>query len=278
MVTTRRPLRPPSPLLTFWRVLAAWFARRRTHLTVAGDVGEGPVVILIHGIASSATTFKRLVPLLQDSHRCISIDLLGFGESPAPEGATYTIEEHVAAIDRTIRSLKLKAPFILVGHSLGSLLSARYAAQKPALVSRLILVSPPVYLSPTEISDPRVRAQVDSYLKVYEFMRQNKEFTIASARSIGKLFQLADVLEVSERNWTPFMLSLEHCIESQTTVSDIATVTAPIDVVYGALDQFMSAGTMRIIEQMRHVTMHRVEVNDHLVRARLAKAVAKVIG
>ena len=62
------------------------------------------------------------------------------------------------------------------------------------------------------------------------------------------------------------------------TVSDIATVTAPIDVVYGALDQFMSAGTMRIIEQMRHVTMHRVEVNDHLVRARLAKAVAKVIG
>jgi hypothetical protein len=35
---------------------------------------------------------------------------------------------------------------------------------------------------------------------------------------------------------------------------------------------------MRIIEQMRHVTMHRVEAADHLVRKRLARAVAKVIG
>ena len=34
---------------------------------------------------------------------------------------------------------------------------------------------------------------------------------------------------------------------------------------------------MRIIEQMRHVTMHRVEANDHLVRKRLAKRIVAVI-
>lgn len=264
--------------MRWWRQLKAALARRRVLLNVAGDVGEGPVVVLIHGIASSATTFKKLVPRLEDHYRCISIDLLGFGDSPAPEGATYTIEEHVAAIHSTIRSLKLKSPFVLVGHSLGSLLSARYAAQYPREISRLVLVSPPVYLTPTEISDPRVRVQVGAYLKVYEFMRQNKDFTIASARSIGKFFQLADVLEVSERNWTPFMLSLQNCIESQTTVSDIAAVKVPIDVIYGAQDQFIAPGTMRIIEQMRHVTMHRVDISDHLVRTRLAKTVAAVIG
>lgn len=247
-------------------------------LHIAGDVGEGPVIVLVHGIASSAATFTRLIPLLSDRYRCISIDLLGFGESPAPEGATYTIEEHVAAIHATIRSLRLKAPFVLVGHSLGSLLSARYAAVHPEQVSRLVLVSPPVYMLPAEIGDPRVRAQVGAYLKVYEFMRQNKNFTMASAKRIASLFQLKDVLEVSERNWIPFMLSMQNCIESQTTVSDIAAVRVPIDVVYGAMDQFIAAGTMRIIGQMRHVTMHRVEVNDHLVRTRLAKAVAKVVG
>lgn len=247
-------------------------------LHITGDVGEGPVIVLVHGIASSAATFKRVMPLLSERYRCISIDLLGFGESPVPEHASYTIEEHVAAIHATIRSLKLKAPFVLVGHSLGSLLSARFAARHPEQVSRLVLVSPPVYLSPSEISDRRVRAQVGAYMRVYEFMRQNKDFTIASAARIGRFFALSDVLEVSERNWRPFMLSLKNCIESQTTVSDIASVRVPIDVVYGAQDQFIAAGTMRIIEQMRHVTMHRVEVNDHLVRARLAKAVAKVIG
>jgi pimeloyl-ACP methyl ester carboxylesterase len=260
------------------RNILARFARGRTPLlNIAEDVGSGPVIVLVHGIASSAATFRRLVPLLSTKYRCISIELLGFGESPAPEGATYTIEEHVAAIHATINSLRLRAPLVLVGHSLGALLAARFAAQHPEHVSRLVLVSPPVYVSPSAIGDPRMRAQVGAYLKVYEFLRLNKQFTIASAARIARLFGLKEVLEVSERNWTPFMLSLENCIESQTTVSDIAAVRVPIDVVYGAQDQFIAAGPMRIIAQLRHVTMHRVEVNDHLVRSRLAKAVAKVI-
>ncbi len=252
--------------------------RRAPVLHIASDVGAGPVIVFVHGIASSAATFKRLIPLESDRFRCISIDLLGFGRSPAPEGATYTVEEHVAAIHETIRSLRLRAPFVLVGHSLGSLLSARYAAVHPEQVSRLILISPPVYMTPAEIGDPRVRRQVGAYLRVYEFMRANKGFTMTTAARISQLFQLKDALEVTERNWVPFMLSLQNCIESQTTVSDIAAVRVPIDVVYGAQDQFIAAGTMRIIEQMRHVTMHRVEVNDHLVRTRLARAVAEVIG
>ncbi len=246
-------------------------------LNIAGDVGDGPVIILIHGIASSAATFKWLVPLLSDRYRCISIELLGFGESPAPAHSTYTIEEHVAAIHRTIRSLRLESPFVLVGHSLGSLLSARFTAVHPAHVSRLVLVSPPVYLSPAEIGDPRARRRAGAYMRVYEFMRANKDFTIGSADRIASFFQLRDVLEVSERNWTPFILSLQNCIEMQTTVSDIAAIRVPIDVVYGSLDQFITPSTMSIIEQMRHVTMHRVELSDHLVRRRLATAVAKVI-
>lgn len=236
------------------------------------------MVILIHGIASSAATFKRVIPDLDERYRCIAIDLLGFGESPAPVGATYTIEEHVASIAATIDSLKLRAPFILVGHSLGALLSARYAAQYPERVSRLVLVSPPVYLATSEIGDPRVRNQVGQYMRAYEFLRSNKNFTIANAARIGKLLQISTIFEISERNWDAFILSLKNCIESQTTVSDIAAVRVPIDVVYGALDQFIAPGTLRIIEQMRHVTMHRVEVNDHLVRKRLAKEVVGVIG
>jgi pimeloyl-ACP methyl ester carboxylesterase len=247
-------------------------------LNIADDEGEGPVVVLVHGIASSAATFRNVVPLLKDRYRCISIELLGFGESPAPEGATYTVEEHVAALGATIRSLKLRAPFVLVGHSLGSLLSARYAAQHPGQVSRLVLVSPPVYIAPSAIGDPRVKAQVGAYLKAYEFLRNNKDLTMATATTISRLFRLGSALELTERNWDAFILSLKNCIESQTTVADIAAVQVPIDVVYGAQDQFIAPGTMRIVEQMRHVTMHRVEVNDHLIRPRLARELAAVIG
>lgn len=253
--------------------------RRPPLLHIAEDVGEGPVIILIHGIASSAATFRAVVPLLSDRYRCISIDLLGFGGSPAPEDSTYTIEEHVESIHATIRSLRLGAPFILVGHSLGSLLSARYTAKYPTQVSRLVLISPPIYIAPSQLGDARARAQVGAYLKAYEFMRENKEFTIGNAGFIAKLFQLTnEVFEISERNWSAFILSLKNCIESQTTIADIAAVRVPIDVIYGGFDQFIASGTMSIIEQMRHVTMHKVEVNDHLVRPRLARAVATAIG
>ena len=260
------------------RVTTALSRPKPPLLHVAEDVGEGPVVVLLHGIASSALTFVRVVPLLRDRYRCISLELLGFGESPAPPEATYTIEEHVASIRATIDSLRLDAPFILVGHSLGSLLAARYTATNPSRVARLVLVSPPVYLSPTELGDPRARAQVGAYLKAYEFLRTNKDFSMASAATISRLFGLGAALEVTDRNWNAFMLSLRNCIESQTTVADIAAVKVPIDVVYGRLDQFIAPATMAIIEQMRHVTMHRVDVNDHVIRPRLAREVAAVIG
>ena len=244
---------------------------------IAGDVGEGPVVILLHGIASSAATFRHVIPLIEDRHRCISLDLLGFGESPAPEGATYTIEEHVAAINATIESLKLTAPFVLVGHSLGSLLAARYAAQYPKLVSRLVLVSPPVYIAPSAIGNPPCAPGSGPISRPTSSCGPTRTSPWRRAATLSKIFNLGTALEVTDRNWNPFILSLQNCIESQTTVSDIAAVRVPIDVVYGALDQFIARGTMSIIEQMRHVTMHRVEVNDHLVRPRLARVLAQVI-
>lgn len=233
--------------------------------------------MLLHGIASSAATFENLLPLIRSSHRCIAIDLLGFGESPAPPDAEYTISQHVASIRRTIKALKLREPFTLVGHSLGGLLSARYAATFPKDIAHLVLVSPPIYLSPSELGDRRVRAQVGAYLKVYEFMRTNKDFTIAAVAQVVKLFGLGKTLDITERNWNAFVLSLQHCIESQTTVSDIASVSAPIDIIYGTFDQFLAPGSMKIVERMRGVTVHRVEVSDHVMRPRLARAVAATL-
>lgn len=243
-------------------------------LHIASDVGQGPAVILLHGIASTADTFAEVAPRLE-GYRRITIELLGFGGSPA--GTTYTIEEHVAAIHRTVRSLRLRAPFILVGHSLGSLLSARYAARHPRLVERLVLISPPVYLTPEEIGDPIARLRVKTFLRSYEFLRTNKDFTVAAAASIGRLLQLGTTLQITEDNWDAFTQSLKNCIESQTTIADISSVAAPVDVVYGGLDQFLAGGTLRIIERMRHVTMHRVELHDHVVRGRLAAAAVAAI-
>ena len=141
---------------------------------------------MVHGIASSSVTFERLVPLVEPFHRVIAIDLLGFGESPMPEDAEYTIDEHTAALARTIRSLRLREPFVLVGHSLGALIATRYAATHAGKVSK---VDPgqPADLPPGR-HDQRRRAvarRMGLYFRTYEYLRENKDFTIRAAARAG---------------------------------------------------------------------------------------------
>lgn len=260
------------------RLFSRCRSARAELLHIAGDVGSGPVVILIHGIASSSVAFELLVPMLVERHRVISIDLLGFGESPAPKDARYTIEEHVAALAHTINSLGLGEPFELVGHSMGSLIAIRYAAVNPKRVTKLVLVSPPVYLQSGAIGNRRDRATQDLHLRTYEYLRKNKKFTMRGAVRLSRLSPIKNVLEVSERNWRAFVLSLENLIESQTTISDLAEVEVPVEVIYGTLDPFLTPAGLRIVAKLRHVTVHKVEANDHIIRKRLARVVATAVG
>jgi pimeloyl-ACP methyl ester carboxylesterase len=252
--------------------------RRPPLLHVAGDAGDGPVVVMIHGIASSSVTFERLIPLVEPYHRVITIDLLGFGESPAPTDATYTIGEHVAALRRTIGALRLREPFVLVGHSMGSLIATRYAALHPRRVAKLVLVSPPVYLPTATIGGNRDRAAQGLYFRAYEYLRENKDFTIRAAGTLARLSPIKNLLEVSERNWRAFVLSLQNSIETQTTVTDLATVRAPVEVVYGSLDPFLAPAGLRVVEKLRGVTTHRVDGGDHVIRPRMARVIATAIG
>ncbi|MFH1906090.1 MAG: alpha/beta hydrolase [Chloroflexota bacterium] len=69
------------------------------------------------------------------------MDPLGFGDSPKP-WSRYTIDRHVDALYQT---LKNENRFVLIGHSMGTLLSIAYAARHPEQVERLVLLSIPFF-------------------------------------------------------------------------------------------------------------------------------------
>ena len=261
------------------RDLLRWTAARRPPLLhVAIDTGSGSPVVMVHGIASSSVTFERLVPLVEPYHRVIAIDLLGFGESPMPEDAEYTIDEHTAALARTLRKLRIREPIVLVGHSLGALIATRYAATHAGRVSKVILVSPPIYIPTETVSGASGRAAMGLYFRTYEYLRENKDFTIRAAAQLARLSPIKNLLDVSERNWRAFVLSLQNSIETQTTLSDLAAIRVPVELVYGSLDLFLAPAGIKIAEQLRHVTVHRVEGGDHIIRPRMARVVATAIG
>jgi len=49
------------------------------------DHGKGPVLVMIHGVPSSSWMYRKMIAPLQESHRVITVDLLGYGSSDKPQ-------------------------------------------------------------------------------------------------------------------------------------------------------------------------------------------------
>ena len=60
--------------------------------------GEGPTVILVHGIGSRRATWQGLIARLRDAFRCVSYDLRGHGDSPVPP-TPYSLDDLVADLE-----------------------------------------------------------------------------------------------------------------------------------------------------------------------------------
>jgi len=82
------------------------------------------------------------------------------------------------------------------------LIAARYAARNGRRVSKLVLVSPPIYLAPTELSDGVDRGMLDRQPEAHQYFRLNKTFTLMAARGIQPLLPIPKLVDITERNRT----------------------------------------------------------------------------
>jgi pimeloyl-ACP methyl ester carboxylesterase len=101
--------------------------------------GEGPAVLLIHGMAGSSETWAPVVPLLARDHTVIAPDLLGHGDSAKPRG-----DYSLGALASGIRDLLVALGHdrvTVAGHSLGGGIAMQFIYQFPERCERLVLVS-----------------------------------------------------------------------------------------------------------------------------------------
>jgi pimeloyl-ACP methyl ester carboxylesterase len=101
---------------------------------------DGPVVVLIHGLASDSDTWDRaLVPLAERGVRVIAVDLLGHGRSDKPT-SRYLLDDFAASLEAFFGAAGIERATV-GGHSLGGAIAVQFGYQHPARVERLILVS-----------------------------------------------------------------------------------------------------------------------------------------
>jgi pimeloyl-ACP methyl ester carboxylesterase len=102
-------------------------------------VGEGPLVVLIHGITGHSEQWKPAIPHLSSAHEVLAPDLLGHGESAKPRG-DYSLGAYASAVRDIMVALGHERATI-VGHSLGGGIAMQFAYQFPERCERLVLVS-----------------------------------------------------------------------------------------------------------------------------------------
>jgi pimeloyl-ACP methyl ester carboxylesterase len=262
-------------LLNIWNNL-----RPFQSLNVAIDTGgkRKPTIVLLHGIAATSKTWKPVLDELDSrKYRIVVLDLLGFGESTSPIGCKYEIYDHLRHIRRTLRRLKIRKPFILVGHSMGSIISAKYCREYPREVKSAYLLSLPLYLGKDASQTTFAHASTDIYFRAYDFLLQNKNFTIKNSQLLRKIFNIRDGIEVTEGNWDAFRLSLKNTIINQTTFDDIKNTNVPISIIYGSLDQFLISESINLLSKFENVKITKISTVDHSISPRFAKEVADQI-
>ncbi|MGB5934306.1 MAG: alpha/beta fold hydrolase, partial [Ornithinimicrobium sp.] len=102
--------------------------------------------VLVHGLGGSTVNWESLVPLLGPRLRCVAFDLVGFGMTDAGS-RTASVGDNtdlLAAFVERIRATHPDLPLLLIGNSMGGLLSARYAAREVSDVAGVVLLDPTV--------------------------------------------------------------------------------------------------------------------------------------
>jgi len=103
------------------------------------DIGEGPVVLMVHGLSGCWQNWLENIIFFARDHRVIAVDLPGFGESPMPV-KKISISNYADTVDALLTALEIDT-VRLVGNSMGGFIGAELAIQHPARIERLVLVA-----------------------------------------------------------------------------------------------------------------------------------------
>lgn len=106
--------------------------------TAVLDGGSGPPVVILHGGGQFAATWTRVISQLVTGHRVIVPDLPGHGASEVQEGV-LDAERVLAWVGELIQATGSSPP-VLLGHTIGGAIAARFATDHGDRISSLVLV------------------------------------------------------------------------------------------------------------------------------------------
>ena len=128
------PEPPPST-----RIFDEWEIELHGHRVIYRIAGDGPPVVLIHGMVNTSKHWERVALQLAGRYTVVAPDLIGHGDSAAVRG-DYSLGAHACSIRDLLTTIGIDRATV-VGHSLGGGIAMQFFYQFPQRVERLALVS-----------------------------------------------------------------------------------------------------------------------------------------
>jgi pimeloyl-ACP methyl ester carboxylesterase len=191
------------------------------HYDEAGADSGGPVVVLIHGIASRAAQWHEVMADLGETCHVIAPDLLGHGESAKPRG-DYSLGAHACGIRDLLAALGHDR-VTLVGHSLGGGIAMQFAYQFPERVERLAL-----------IDSGGLGPEVSAWLRAASLPGSELVLPLMTSAYVRRAGGLAGRLLGKARVSLP--PGMAECLVSFSSLADPATRSAFVHTARSVLD------------------------------------------
>ncbi len=210
------------------------------------DIGEGPTVVLLHGIMSSLHTWEGWVEQLSKRYRVISLDLPGYGITGGPEDIDDFNENYVFnTFAKFIEHLEL-GRFSLAGSSFGGYLAARYAATYPEKVEKLILIGPSGYPQERpwvfQLATTPVISTVSRYIQPPYFVTRNVQEMYGDQKRLSRA-TLYRYVHLSQRPGAKAIYHKTLTMMSASAMEErplpFASISAPTLLMWGEVDPWI---------------------------------------
>ncbi len=202
--------------------------------------GQGPPVVLLHGLGASSRYWETLAEA-SSGYAAVAPDLLGFGRSPKPSDASYDGPCHVEAL------APLLAPgAVVVGHSTGAILAAALAATHPQAVRALLLLGLPAF------SDgATARGHVGRLGLLARLTVEGNPLARTLCLAMCRLRPLATVIapllmrdlpsaiaaDGALHTWASYHRTLERVVLARRVADDLRSAAVPVTLLHGQRDR-----------------------------------------
>jgi pimeloyl-ACP methyl ester carboxylesterase len=251
--------------------------------------GYGSPLLLLHGVISNWRSFEAIIPYLGENTQVFAMDLRGHGKSGWVQNG-YKIEDYANDVVEFIQA-EINDPAIILGHSLGALVTIRAAADLPQRTRAAILLDPPLVYRRTLLKDSpskRDRNTYNLFMKASEIINSSESINdienhlerVFPDQSAGGRSELARRLSDMDPNVLEMVIGSEHVADYDIEAL-VDQITCPVLLIQA--DRSLGAALDDIDAEylathMKRCELVQIEGAGHNLHETHPQVVGKEIG